>query len=80
MNIKDLTKGKLTVRDVADLCGISVQAVYKWDEVPCEYVLLICAKADWIVTPHKLRDDIYPHPHDGLPRELCDCQSLKEAA
>lgn len=35
-----------------------------------EYVLPICRSVDWRMTPHRLRPDLYPHPHDGLPEHL----------
>lgn len=82
MEIEQITNG-LKVRRVAEVCGISVQAVYKWEKsgvVPPEYVLAICEEADWEVTPHDLRPDIYPHPSDGMPRSLCACAEYKEAA
>ncbi|KQT37699.1 YdaS family helix-turn-helix protein [Methylophilus sp. Leaf414] len=34
------------------------------------YVLVVSQAGDWIVTPHELRPDLYPHPEDGLPAEL----------
>jgi len=72
MEIEEITKG-LKVRRVADVCGISVQAVYKWEKVgviPPEHVLAICEEAQWKVSPHDLRPDIYPHPSDGMPHDL----------
>ena len=82
MDIKTTTKG-LRVRQIADACGVSVQAVYKWEKVgiiPAEYVLAGCEVAGWQVTPHELRPDIYPNPFDGMQRSLCACTEIKEAA
>ena len=82
MDIKTITKG-LRVQQIAEACGISVQAVYKWEKagaVPPEHVLAVCEAAEWQVTPHTLRPDIYPHPSDGLPRSMCACTEIKEAA
>lgn len=48
--------------------------VWKWlnalkgETPPPEYVITIAEVTDWQVTPHQLRDDIYPHPLDGMPR------------
>lgn len=33
---------------------------------PAEVVLAIAESIDWKVTPHELRQDIYPHPTDGM--------------
>ena len=72
MNIQDISKGLLTVKAAAGVCGISVQAVYKWERsgrVPPEHVISLCRETDWQITPHELRPDIYPHPLDGMPKE-----------
>lgn len=77
MDIKLTTR--MAVKDVAAICGLSVQAVYKWEKserIPSEYVLTIAAATHYQVTPHELRPDIYPHPLDGLPRE-CDCAKVE---
>lgn len=48
--------------------------VWKWlnalkgETPPPEYVITIAQAVDYRVTPHELRDDIYPHPDDGMPR------------
>lgn len=58
---------------IAGLLNITYQAVLKWwrvGEVPAERVLAVCAARDWSVTPHQVRPDLYPHPHDGLPDHL----------
>ncbi|HTJ95930.1 MAG TPA: YdaS family helix-turn-helix protein [Rhodocyclaceae bacterium] len=34
---------------------------------PAEYVLPIAQALNWQLTPHELREDLYPHPNDGLP-------------
>ena len=42
--------------------------------VGAEFVIDVSGAADWQVTPHDLRPDLYPHPQDGLPNELrCQC-------
>ncbi|WP_107692574.1 YdaS family helix-turn-helix protein [Nitrosospira sp. Nsp2] len=40
---------------------------------PAEHCIAIAAITDWTITPHKLRPDLYPHPHDGLPENLREC-------
>jgi len=35
-----------------------------------KYVLVVAQAAEWVITPHKLRPDLYPHEDDGLPPEL----------
>jgi hypothetical protein len=43
--------------------------------VPATRVLAIAAASDWMVTPHELRPDLYPHPDDGMPPDRrCDGQ------
>lgn len=62
MNIKDLTKGILTVRAVADLCGITVQAVYKWENagrIPAEHCRAIEESTNGQVTRYDLRPDVF---------------------
>lgn len=38
--------------------------------VGVDSVLKVSEATNWQVTPHELRPDIYPHPHDGLPENL----------
>lgn len=49
---------------------ITKGAVSQWREAPSERVRTIAEATGWKVTPHQLRDDIYPHPDDGLPDHL----------
>lgn len=65
---------------IARLTGLSHQAISKWPVVPAEHVLAVCAEFAWVVTPHDLRPDIYPHPDDGLPPERRGGGAGKEAA
>lgn len=37
---------------------------------PPGYVLPICEVFEWAITPHELREDLYPNPWDGLPPEI----------
>lgn len=66
MNIETITKQLLTVRQVADLCGITVQAVYKWEKsergVPIEHCRVIEDATNGAVTRHDLRPDIFDAP------------------
>lgn len=47
--------------------------------IPSDWVLPLCESVDWQVTPHELRPDLYPHPHDGLPEDM-RCVCVKDAA
>lgn len=48
--------------------------IWKWLNLskepvpPAEYVITIAQIVNYSITPHQLRDDIYPHPQDGMPR------------
>lgn len=49
--------------------------VWKWlnttkDGVSEKMVLPVAKATKWEVTPHELRDDLYPYPEDGLPPEI----------
>lgn len=39
----------------------------KMEVPPAETVIAICESCGWQITPHELRDDIYPNADDGLP-------------
>lgn len=67
------------VAALARSMAINSQAVSQWKIAPAERVIAISEAALWKVTPHQLRPDIYPHPHDGLPDILRSPKS-KEAA
>lgn len=57
--------------------NMSRAACSLWDKVPDGRVLQLCELVDWIVTPHEVRPDLYPHPDDGLPdalRNACACK------
>lgn len=60
--------------------------VWQWLNVskepvpPAEYVITIALAVGWRVTPHELREDIYPNQSDGMPRSLCGCCEHQEAA
>lgn len=40
--------------------------------VPGEYCIAVASATNWEVTPHQIRQDIYPHPRDGLPSHMKD--------
>lgn len=49
--------------------------VWKWlnttrHGIPERHVIKACASVNFKITPHELRPDIYPHPHDGLPEHM----------
>ena len=54
---------------------VSQPTIWKWlnstkEGLSAEYVRPLCQAVEWQVTPHELRPDLYPHPHDGLPEHL----------
>ena len=48
--------------------------VSKAEVPPGEYVIAISRGLGWRITPHELREDLYPNPDDGMPRSLCVCR------
>lgn len=50
---------------------ISAQAVSKWGEkgIPPERVIALARATGFLVTPHRMRPDIYPAPTDGIPSD-----------
>lgn len=38
--------------------------------VPHDVVLRVAEATGWVVRPHEIRPDLYPHPDDGLPAHL----------
>lgn len=64
--------GLIGLRPLASRLGVSYQAIQKFQRtgIPAERVIAIAEAADYAVTPHQLRPDIYPDPLDGLPPEL----------
>lgn len=57
---------------LASSIGVSYQAVQKYlkTRTPSEKVIAVSQATEWKVTPHELRPDLYPHPHDGMPEHL----------
>lgn len=49
---------------------LSRGAVSQWAVVPAERVLFVAAATDWQISPHEIRPDLYPNPHDGLPEHI----------
>lgn len=66
---------------LARLLGISHQAVRKFEKngVPAERVLSIAEATGWKVTPHQLREDIYPYVTDALPLSVLIGQAVASA-
>ncbi|MEQ5149149.1 transcriptional regulator [Providencia rettgeri] len=51
----------------------SPQSVFNWikkNKVPAERVIQLCRLANWEVSPHELRPDLYPNKSDGLPNDI----------
>lgn len=78
MNFNDFISDK-SQPEFAKLLGVSQTIVNSWvrgvKRISSKRVIDICLHSGWIVTPHELRPDLYPHPDDGLPSDMrCDCQ------
>lgn len=55
--------------------------VWNWlnvtiDGIPAEHVIKACEIVGFKVTPHQVRPDLYPHPHDGLPETMRSISNL----
>lgn len=62
-----------TQKKFAASLNITQALVSRWNQggqVSAELVLPVSEKTNWQVTPHDLRPDLYPHPHDGMPLEM----------
>ena len=52
----------MSARAISALCGISVQAVYKWEKsgrIPAEYCRAIEEASHGVVTRYELRPDVF---------------------
>lgn len=68
---------------------VSQPHVYKWlnspnpDQMPpADVVLAIADFLEYRMTPHDLRPDLYPNPHDAMPPHLvpaCACTAAAES-
>lgn len=68
---------------IARAVGVAAVLVTQWISTrgfPAERVLAVAEATGWLVTPHDLRPDIYPHPDDGLPPERRGGGAGEEAA
>lgn len=68
-DLKNTICSVMTQTEIAKRFGTTSQAVSSWlnNQIPPERVIPLCKVLDWKVTPHEMRDDIYPNPTDGLP-------------
>ncbi|ENQ6470147.1 TPA: helix-turn-helix domain-containing protein [Klebsiella pneumoniae] len=57
--------------EIAVALGTKPQTVSLWlsGQVPANRVIPLCRVLNWSVTPHEMREDIYPNPTDGLPKQ-----------
>lgn len=67
---------------LAEKIGTGQATVSAWvnrfnHQTGVDFVLKVAEATSWQVTPHQLRPDIYPHPHDGLPESM---RNTSEAA
>lgn len=73
MKIKDLTKGLFTVREVADLCCVTVQAVYKWEKkgrIPAEYCRTLEQASFGAIDRYYLRPDVFGTSADDATNQI----------
>lgn len=67
---------------LAKQLGVKQGHIYGWlneniNGINPNYIIPSCAAVNYVVTPHELRPDIYPHPEDGLPAEMrCKCEEV----
>ena len=69
MDVKDIAKEVGGVVALSKALGLSRGAVSQWEVVPADRVLAVCALAEWRITPHQVRSDLYPNPGDALPQQ-----------
>ena len=60
---------QMSQTDIAIALGTKPQTVSLWlsGQVPANRVIPLCKVLGWSITPHQMRNDIYPNPTDGLP-------------
>ena len=75
--IVEIVGGQASLADVLATEAEPIKQAHVWNwlnvtinGIPERHVIKSCKFVDWQVTPHELRPDIYPHPHDGLPEHL----------
>ena len=62
-----------TQTELAARMSVKQQHVYAWIQrgrIPGDWVISASRATGYMVTPHQIRPDIYPHPDDGLPSHL----------
>jgi len=60
MDIKEIIRKAGGARAVAELTGVTTQAVYQWREVPAPHVVDIAARLG--LEPRDLRPDVFREP------------------
>jgi len=71
-DLKQTICALMTQTEIANRIGTTSQAVSSWlnNQIPPERVIPLCEVLNWRVTPHQMRNDIYPNSTDGLPSQL----------
>ena len=49
--------------------GVKQARLCNWlarGSIPAEWIITLCGALEWVVTPHQLRPDLYPHWLDGM--------------
>lgn len=75
MKLKQFLETKnITQTEFADALHVSQALVSQWltgdTTITAERTKQIGEASEWLVTPHDLRPDLYPHPNDGIPEHM----------
>lgn len=62
--------------EIAIALGTTPQTVSLWlsGKVPANRVIPLCKVLEWTITPHQIREDIYPNQGDGMPAQEMGAQ------
>lgn len=57
---------------IAKLGYRSTMTISQWRKrgIPAERVIPLSEMTGWEITPHMIDPSLYPHPEDGLPKDL----------
>lgn len=67
LNISEIKAAVGGNKKLADLCGVSPQAVSQWQKVPVSYVLKLEKITLFKLSRHAMRIDVYPAEHCCCP-------------
>jgi DNA-binding transcriptional regulator YdaS (Cro superfamily) len=55
--------------EVSRRMGVKQARLCNWlarGSIPAERIIPLCSALEWVITPHQLRPDLYPHWLDGM--------------